>query len=526
MARERDGRREEEAVLLLNKGKRGLLRVVFGRTMLLIVLMLLQVWLLGAAFLRMGEYYFGSVAVISLAVSLVVVSRRRENPASKITWILLIMALPALGVPLYFYVQADLGYRLVRRRLQQVEKETAQYASDGSESLTHLAQQDRGAAGLASYMERITRQPVYENSGATYLPTGEAAFEEMLRQLEQAEHFVFLEFFIIAEGYMWGRMLRVLERKAKQGVEIRVMYDGSNVIKNLPYHYLDELRKLGIQCKMFAPPRPLISTYYNNRDHRKILVIDGRVAFTGGVNLADEYINRTSLYGHWKDNAVMVTGEAVRSFTLMFLQMWNVEASGKEDYLRYLDASRPVEAEGFVLPYGDSPFDEEYVGETVYLDIINRAADYVHIMTPYLIIDNEMITALTFAAKRGVEVKLILPGIPDKKTVFGLTRSYYRELMEAGVEIWEYTPGFVHGKVCVSDDKTAVVGSINFDFRSLYLHFECAALLYGCGAVKDAERDLQETMEKCRKLTLADCRRGSALRRLISWLLRPLAPLM
>ena len=526
MTRERDVHLEEEKVLLLNKGRRGLLRVIFGRTLLLAVLILLQVWLLVSAFVRMGEIYFGSAAVVSLVAALVVVNRKKENPAIKITWILLIMLVPAIGVPLCFYVRGDLGYRLVRRRLRRLKEEAAELLPTGKETAARLGKEYPGAAGVVSYMERICGQPVYGGSGAHYLPTGEAAFEEMLRQLEQAEKFIFLEFFIIAEGYMWGRILRVLEQKARQGVEVRVLYDGSNVMNNLPYRYPERLENLGIRCKMFAPPRPLASVYYNNRDHRKILIVDGRVAFTGGVNLADEYINRTSPYGHWKDTAVMITGEAVRSFTMMFLQMWSVSSSGREDYSRYLDASRPVEADGFVLPYGDSPFEEERVGETVYLDMINRSNRYVHIMTPYLIIDNEMMTALTFAAKRGVDVKLIVPGIPDKKTVFALTRSYCRELMDSGVEIWEYTPGFVHGKMCVSDAAAAVVGSINFDYRSLYLHFECAALLLGCDAVRDVEKDIRETLGQCRRLTAEDCRKDSSLRRLISWLLRPLAPLM
>ena len=348
----------------------------------------------------------------------------------------------------------------------------------------------------------------------------------MLAQLETARKFIFLEFFIVEEGYMWGRILSVLERKAREGVEVRVLYDGTCAIGKLPYRYPRQLEELGIRCRMYAPLRPLVSTHYNNRDHRKIMVIDGRAAFTGGVNLADEYINRVDLHGHWKDVAVRITGEAVQGFTLMFLQMWNVESWEQEDYGRYLAASAPVEAAGWVIPYGDSPFDQENVGEMVYMDILNRAESYVHIMTPYLIIDHEMITALTFAAKRGVDVKLIVPARPDKKTVFAVTRSYYRELIEGGVRIFEYTPGFVHAKIFVSDGGTAVVGSINLDYRSLYLHFECAALLCGGAAPAEVEADFQQTLAKCREVTLEDCRRDSLGRRLVGWILRPLATLM
>ena len=325
---------------------------------------------------------------------------------------------------------------------------------------------------------------------------------------------------------MWGRILSILERKVKEGVEVRLLYDGTCALTKVPYYYPQELEKIGIQCKMYAPLRPVVSTHYNNRDHRKILVVDGRVAFTGGINLADEYINRRVLHGHWKDTAVMVSGEAVRGFTLMFLQMWNVDTRQAEDYPRYLDVTRPVAAPGFVLPYGDRPFDGEMVGEMVYMDILNRARRYVHITTPYLIVDNEMVTALTYAAKRGVEVVLIVPAIPDKKYVYALNQVYYRELIEAGVEVREYTPGFIHAKMFVSDDTTAVVGSINLDYRSLYLHFECAALLYGAAAVADVERDFQATRAVSRTITVEDCRRRKLRWRFFGWILRPLAPLM
>jgi len=525
MAKWKEHPLEEGAVLLLNKGKRGVLRVVFGRTLVILLLLVLQIFLLLSAFMRLGEYYYGSAVTASLIFSLVVVNKRNEDPAFKITWILLIFLLPVLGIPLYLYVHADVGHRLVKSLLQAIRKETVRYVPDQSEVLEQLRKTDPGLAQLVVYTNEVAGQPIYDGTDATYLPTGEAAFQEMLRQLEQAEKFIFLEYFIIAEGYMWGRILSILERKAKEGVEVRVLYDGTCVMGNLPYRYPKELSRLGIQCRMFAPPRPLLSTYYNNRDHRKIMVIDGKVAFTGGINLADEYINVKSKLGHWKDTAVMLTGSAVRSFTLMFLQMWSVESRTKDDFARYLEPSEAVQAQGYALPYGSSPFDRDQVAKRVYLDIINRATQYVHIMTPYLIIDHEMITALTFAAKRGVEVKLILPGIPDKKTIFAISRSYYRELMEGGVEIYEYTPGFIHGKMLVSDDRTAVVGSINFDYRSLYLHFECAVLLYGSQAVVDVERDMQQTAALCRRVAPADWKKGK-LRRLIGWLLRPVAPLL
>ena len=389
MANKRERNFEEEAVLLLHQSKRGLFRLVFGRTGLIFLLLLIQIGLLILAFARIGEYYYGSAALASLIGSLLVINKPGD-PTTKITWILLIFLVPVLGIPLYCFVNADLGHRLVRRRLAEIRWESARYLPDSCCDREKLARTAPGLAALADYVERWGGHGIYGDSDVRYFPLGELVFEEMLEQLEQAEKFIFLEYFIVEEGYMWGRILNILERKVREGVEVRVMYDGTCVVNKLPYSYCKSLRALGIQCRMYAPPRPFVSTHYNNRDHRKIMVIDGRVAFTGGVNLADEYINRTSPYGHWKDTAVMVTGRAVAGFTRMFLQMWNVQSRKQESYTPYLEASGPVEGEGFVLPYGDSPLDSDRVGHQVYLDIINRARRYVHIMTPYLILDAQM----------------------------------------------------------------------------------------------------------------------------------------
>ena len=517
---------DEEAVLLLNKGKRGVFRLVFGRTTIVVLLLAAQFLLLFISFYHLRDYtFYGGSMLLALIVALVVVNRP-ANPAAKITWILLIMLFPIFAIPFYFFVDAELGHRLARARCREIAEQTLPLLKPQPAAAAALAQASPGTASLANYLLRTGGFPVFQNSSAAFYPLGESAFKAILKALQSAEKFIFIEYFIIKEGYMWGRILNILEAKAASGVEVRVLYDGTCALYNLPYQYPRQLEQLGLQCRMYAPLKPLVSTHYNNRDHRKILVVDGRCAFTGGINLSDEYINRTHPHGHWKDVALQVAGEAVPSFTHMFLQMWNASGRGLEDFSPYLRAVRPVQAPGWVLPYGDSPFNGENMAEMVYIDILNRAEKYVHIMTPYLIIDHEMATALTFAAKRGVDVKIITPGRPDKKTVFALTRSYYRELIEGGVEIHEYAPGFVHAKTFVSDGSTAVTGSVNLDYRSLYLHFECAALLYGCGAVADIEADFQATLRKCRQITLADCKKDKLTRRLTGYLLRPLAPLM
>jgi cardiolipin synthase len=332
---------------------------------------------------------------------------------------------------------------------------------------------------------------------------------------------------------MWGRILDVLTRKVEQGVEVRVMYDGMCEMSTLPADYFKLLRAKGIHAQAFSPIVPIVSSHYNYRDHRKILVIDGKVAFNGGVNLADEYINRIERFGHWKDTAVMLKGPAARSFALMFLQMWNMkpetkDADSEADYEKWLSlpAHEEDDAKGYVMPYCDCPLDEYKAGEAVYMDMLNRATDYVHIMSPYLILDGELETALCFAAQRGVDVKLILPGIPDKKVAYSLAKTHYLALHKAGVKIYEYTPGFVHAKVFVSDDIKAVVGTINLDYRSLYHHFECATYMYKTDCIADIEKDFQETLTKCRTVTSESIKNEKFSYKLIGGLAKMISPLM
>ena len=325
---------------------------------------------------------------------------------------------------------------------------------------------------------------------------------------------------------MWGEVLEILARKVREGVEVRVMYDGTCEYTTLTRDYTKRLGKLGIKSKVFAPAKAFVSTHYNYRDHRKILVIDGHTAFTGGINLADEYINEVERFGHWKDTAIMIKGEAAKSFTLMFLQLWNIEAK-KDQFENYLDIQIPEEvAEGFIIPYGDCPLDDDKLGERVYMDILNRSHKYVHIMSPYLILDGELETAIKFAAERGVEVSLILPGIPDKRAPYYLAKTHYKTLLESGVKIYEYTPGFVHAKVCVSDDENAVVGTINLDYRSLYHHFECAAYITGAECISEIENDFQKTVNKCKLVTAEDVKKEKITVKIAGVLLKAVAPLL
>ena len=510
------------------KSRRSLLRIVFGRTMLIFALLginfgVVFYFLFGLA--RDLPILFGSVEVFT-AVMLIHLVNTRDNPSVKLSWAFVISTVPLLGAVLYFFVRFDLGHRVNKQLLERSMEVSNPFLPEQRELMEAVKGEDKSLHNLAHYLRNHGNFPIYTNSDVTYFPLGEAMFDEMLLQLEQAEKFIFMEYFLVSEGYMWERILDILKRKAVSGVEVRFLYDGMNAFTNLPYGYPEELKSLGIQCKMFAPVRPFVSTHYNNRDHRKITVIDGHTAFTGGINLEDRYINIDSPYGHWKDTAVMVKGDAVQSFTMMFLQMWNYNERDRI-FTPYLALpTHPPKSEGYVIPYGDNPMDNEYVGETVYLDMLNRATDYAWIMTPYLIPDNELLTALQFAAKRGVDVRLILPGIPDKKTVFALSRSYYWQLMEAGVKIYEYTPGFVHGKVALCDGIHGVVGSINLDYRSLYHHFECAAYLYRMPALRDIQADFESTLTQCRRVLPEHLRSFPLWSRIFAYIAKFAAPLV
>ncbi len=329
---------------------------------------------------------------------------------------------------------------------------------------------------------------------------------------------------------MWDGIEQILRRKAAQGVDVRVIYDDFGCLFTLPFKYNEVLESKGIRCKVFNPFKPIWSAKMNNRDHRKILVIDGHTAFNGGINLADEYINAIVKHGHWKDTAVMLKGEAVWSFTMMFLTMWNyLDSSKPDDYTVYMPRKEEIEdykGSGYVIPFTDSPLDDEPVGENVYLNIINDAKEYVYITTPYLIIDNEMSTSLILAAKSGIDVRIITPHIADKWFVHAVTRAHYKKLVKFGVKIYEYTPGFIHAKNFVSDDTVSVVGSINLDFRSLYLHFECATWMYKTDSVLKVKEDYLKTLEKCEEITYSDCRKVNIFVRIGRGLLRLFAPMM
>ncbi|MBQ8403553.1 MAG: cardiolipin synthase [Clostridia bacterium] len=464
---------------------------------------------------------------ISLCVSIYIIIKD-DNGSYKLMWVFLILNFPIFGGLMYLLFAFQSSTRRFQKKLhgtQEKVKKLALLPGTGYEKA--IAEMPAYTAQI-NYLQNFAGFPVYTQSRTKYLSPGEAKLESLLSELEKAEKYIFLEYFIIQEGEMWGKVLEVLKRKAAEGVKIKIIYDDMGCFLLLPKDYTKTLLAMGIECAVFNPFRPFLTAKQNNRDHRKIVSIDGKVAFTGGINLADEYINAVEKHGHWKDASIMVEGKAAWSFTLMFLQMWELASGKSEDYAEYYpwqNVGCDIRTDGFVLPYADSPIDKDNVGEQVYLQIINNAKKYIYITTPYLIADEKMLCALSLAAKSGVDVRIITPHKWDKWFVHMTTRSYYRELIKNGVKIYEYTKGFIHSKTFVSDDTVATVGTTNLDFRSLYLHFECGTVIYGSETIEDVKKDFLDTLEICQVITEKDCKCNIFVKS-IQDILRIFAPLM
>lgn len=508
---------------------RKLIKLLHHRVFLVAVAIAIQLAVLLIFLLRFNDYYrefnwfcrgFSFLIVIWIVGD-------RSNPSYKIAWIIPIMLFPIFGWLLYLLFGGNRLSRRTRQKMQSIDQVMVEELQSACMADTLAQKAGEDAGNMARYIEHAAHCPVYGNTETEYFPQGEMQFASILRELKMAKQYIFLEFFIIEPGEMWDSVLAILEEKAAAGVEVRVLYDDIGSVFTLPKDYDLILKKKGIQCRAFNRFLPILSVRMNNRDHRKILVIDGKTAYTGGTNLADEYINVKQRFGHWKDTAILLRGEAAWSLTVMFLNMWDFTAGKREDFTKFRPEIVPGEAvRGYVQPYVDSPLDDEPVGETVYLNLINKARRYIYLTTPYLIIDHATMTALTSAAKAGVDVRIITPHIPDKKIIFELTRAHYQPLLEAGVQIFEYTPGFVHAKVFAVDDRYGTVGTINMDYRSMFLHFENGVVLYETPSVLDIKMDFLTTQSVSQAVSLEQCRAVRWPRRVLRALLRVFAPLL
>lgn len=476
------------------------------------------------------------ISIISIAVIIYEVNRSSE-PSFKMTWMLIILVFPAFGILLYVFTRLNIHNKVLAKRYEKVRRISKINLIKDEDVYNEIDEKIPHSMGIVKYLENCSGSPVYKNTQVDYFPLGEYMLEDMKKELSQAKRFIFMEYFIINahledtdNAHIWGEILEILVKKVNEGVEVRLLYDGMGCLNTVPRGYDATLRSMGIKCKIFAPLIPLISTHQNNRDHRKICVIDGRVAYTGGINLADEYANRKLRFGHWKDTAIKLEGEAVAGFMALFLEMWNLpeEEDSEEDVRKYIISSRKriEEAQGYIVPFGDTPLDDDEVGKRVYIDILNTSKEYVHITTPYLVIDYEIYEAIKYATRRGVEVSIIMPHMPDKKYAFYLARTYYPELLEAGVKIYEYKEGFVHAKMSVADTNKAMVGTVNHDFRSLYLHYECGALLMDVPQIVDIEQDFQDMIQKSIPITKEIYKALPWYQRLYGQAIKLVAPLL
>lgn len=429
-------------------------------------------------------------------IVLLYIINRDEIPENKLPWLIIMMIIPQLGAVVFLLLSNNKASRKDYIRFEKSAKKIRPHMMQTS-NIEKLKALDNDAYAQARYLYTGAKVPVFDKSKTTYYPLGEDFHKDLIFELNKAKSFIFMEYFIVQRGKMWDSVEEILVKKANQGVDVYVMYDDLGCISTLPLDFYEELKKKGINCIPCNKFRPILSHIHNNRDHRKITVVDGKVGFTGGVNLADEYINECVKYGHWKDTAIKIEGEAVKTLTALFLSLWNMQNEKQLDSEHFLRATVGGDCgKGYVIPFGDSPspIDTEDIGKNVYMNILNSANDYVYICTPYLICDREILNAMCNASRRGVDVRIITPHIPDKKAVFLMTRSNYKKLIDSGVQVYEYTPGFIHAKSFVSDDKFAVCGTINLDYRSLVHHFECGAWMYDTECIADMKKDFEDTL--------------------------------
>ncbi|MDO4414723.1 MAG: cardiolipin synthase [Erysipelotrichaceae bacterium] len=505
-----------------------ILSKIFSRTTFMVLMAILEILIIYSLlkwFSAQVAWINGALSLLSVVIVLMIIKDSRHL-SSDMMWIIGIMLFPIPGTILYLLLGANMLSSKTFKSLKVSTDKAKKYYKQDEEVLSELSANDPEERGQFYYIAKHAGFPFYRNTGFDYYGLGDTGWPVMLEEMDKAEKFIFLEYFIIEEGTMWNAMLEILIKKAQAGVDVRVMYDDLGSFMTLSQKYAAQLEEKGIKCIPFNKINPIIGIIMNHRDHRKIMVIDGRVAFSGGVNLADEYINVYEKCGHWKDNVIRIKGEAVWSYTVMFLTHWNALSKTKDvNFEAFKTDFISGKTDGYIAPYGETPLDDEITAQNIYMGILNQANDYCYIFTPYLIIDTEFINALILAAKHGVDVRIITPGVPDKKLVWRITRSYYASLIAGGVRIFEYQPGFIHSKVFVSDDKVATVGTVNLDYRSLYLHFENGTYLFGSEKIKDIRDDVLETCAKCNEISLDEARSGPIVTFLLA-VLRLFAPQM
>lgn len=506
------------------------LKQLFSKYFTVALLLVLQVALI-CVFFYLLNVLFTPFIIIEIIIGFLVILfiiNKDEQPEFKVPWLILILTVPLFGVVCYLLFANPKLNKKQYKRLFTIHEKTQVYVTPTEEQTQRLKDQYPDFYGIDRYLNKSSYLSGHFDSKVTYFKCGEEFFPDLISQLEQAEKFIFMEYFILAEGKIWDSIHEILKRKVEQGVEVRILYDDIGTSGLQKTEYYRTLRKEGIKCYKFHSFRPFVSGVYNYRDHRKITVIDGKVGYTGGINVGDEYANIIHKYGYWKDTAIKIEGSAVANLTAMFLQLYDLTSKETSDYSAYLDCDyQRFDDGGYVFPFGDGPkpYYEELIGENNFINMINSAKRYVYITTPYLITDHTLTTAIKNAAYRGVDVRIVVPHIPDKKIIFNITRSKFPTLMKAGVKIYEYTPGFIHAKSVVVDDEIAFVGTINFDYRSLVHHFECGAVMYKTPCIKDIKKDLEHTIA-ISTLVTKDNYKQNGFVRFVNSLLAVLTPML
>ena len=501
-------------------------RIMFNKVTIVLLLLLVQLTFIVTTILYITQsaiYLYIGLQLLSLVVIVHVVSKN-DNPSYKLVWAVAILLFPLFGG--LFYLLLGRSHLSKRNRAKLDEyRQFAGLMGEQSEGAWEALHQIEPSLSLQSrFIDQTGDYRLFRGTQTRFYPFTEEIFPVMLDEIAKAERFILLEYFIIQPGVMWDSVLAVLERKAAEGVEVLLMYDGFGSLTTVPGNFDKQLRAKGIQCTEFSPLVAWLDMTMNNRDHRKICVVDGNVGFCGGYNLADEYINVVEKYGHWKDTGIMLKGDGVWNLTLMFFQLWRYCNTTHADISAYRPTRRYPD-DGFVQPFSDSPLDSVQVSQNTFLQAINRANRYIYITSPYLIIDNELITSLCIAARSGVDVRIVVPHIGDKWYVHMLTQSFYQQLVDNGVKIYEYTPGFIHAKMFVSDDHVAMVGTINMDYRSFYLHHECGVMLYHNSQVANIREDIQRTIGISEEITTDFYAKKPVFKRLLAAVLRLLAPM-
>lgn len=509
---------------------------LINRSFMITFLLAVQVVLLGVVFVMLAGYV-PYIYLINLFISLFVIVyivNRQECPEFKIAWLTFMCLLPIFGICYYLFIELNPKQKKIVTNIHRMTGDSAYLLNKNQTSRENMMRCMPGYMGLIDFLQNQGPYPVYDRTGVVYYNDGEKAFEAVKAALKKAKSYIFMEYFVVSPGKLLDEVVEILRERAAAGVEIRLMYDGLCHAKTLSYNFPKQMRAYGIQVNVFEPFSPFLSSDQNYRDHRKMTVVDGEVAFAGGFNLADEYVNFTQPFGHWKDIAARISGEAVKTYAVLFLQNWHLdglkEKDNWEDYINMeaetIQNQQDDCSHGFVAPYADSPNVGNEIGESVYIDILNQAKAYVWIMTPYLILGSDILKAISYATGRGVDVKIIIPHIPDKKIPFLIAKSYYPELMKKGVKKFEYTPGFVHAKLFVSDDVVATVGSYNLDYRSFYLNYEVGMLLVDSPEIAKISQDYIKTLQVCRQMGMEDYRDLSFMKRVLGKTLRLVGPLM